>query len=185
MEVEEETSEERSKEVKEETSEERSSSPDLLLLPSELPPQNENYFKKISSNVFIQSFSNKPLFRITTRLHVTIPLQISPNEFVPIPFIVDTGSPGFMHLGSGAENMLRGLNVIQGEGNHVRLQGKCCGFGKSYNNPTVHILSEHQLNQRGDLVKDDCRLNLLGLDGIEKLNVLDLRVPTPLGLDQP
>ena len=49
------------------------------------------------------------------RLTVILPLEIKDGGVVPIPFIVNTGSPGLIYLGSKPLEKLNKMGLIKGE----------------------------------------------------------------------
>ena len=96
------------------------------------------------------------------RLAIVLPLQIGSSNVIPIPFIVDTGAPEFMYLGSGAVNELKEVKVVKYiTGIHAfRLLGKLCRGDKSIDQPYASSLPVYFEEAS---IRGDHRLNLLGL----------------------
>ena len=158
--------------------------PDLLLYQYELPPENANYFRKITRKMFVQDFGVQTLQYLPSgQLIVIIPLEMGPNTFVPIPFIVSTGCPGYFYFGSGAKASLTNLKAIRKEGAAYYLQGTLYGFRTSIDYPEVDLLPYEHESQQGEAC-GDCRLNVIGLKGIQVLNVLGLKVRENLQLPE-
>ena len=105
------------------------------------------------------------------RIAAVLPLHVSGTGVVPIPFIVDTGTPEVMYLGSGSVAKLKELKLIRDvTGVHIyRLMGTLFNQEEkvSLDQPLASALPIHfEASIRGDP-----RINLLGLRGIKLLKV--------------
>ena len=147
--------------------------PEFLLRDIDLPKVDPDYFKVISKVRFFQKFGKcSPLQKVfLPQIAVVLPLHLSNGEdIIPIPFIVDTGAPNCMYLGTGAVTRLRDENaIVEVSDLHAYvLKGKLCRGEQFIENPPASLLPLHyeELSIRGDP-----RLNLLGLSGIEFLKV--------------
>ena len=94
---------------------------EFLIQEYDLPPADQDYFKLISQDEFVGKYGGNPqLLRIMgpnqislRRIATVLPLHVSDTGVVPIPFIVDTGTPEVMYLGSGSVAKLRELKLIK------------------------------------------------------------------------
>ena len=149
--------------------------PEFLLWDIDLPKVDPDYLKVISKVRFFQKFGKCSPFqkvflphdKTLRKIAVVLPLHLSNGEnVIPIPFIVDTGAPNCMYLGTGAVTRLRDENaIVEVSGLHAYvLKGKLCRGEQFIENPPASLLPLHyeELSIRGDP-----RLNLLGLSGIE------------------
>lgn len=151
---------------------------EFLLHEYDLPPADEDYLKIIEKENFIRKFGRGPqLLKVLSpnraslrRLAIVLPLCIKDNEVIPIPFIVDTGLPEFMCLGSGSVNKLRELEIIK----DVNGMHSFCLMGSlSTGEVTVDqpYASSLPIYFEEASIRGDPRLNLLGLIGIQHLRV--------------
>ena len=152
---------------------------DFSLREYDLPPADQDYFKLISQDEFVRKYGKNPkLLKIMgpnkislRRIAAVLPLHVSGTGVVPIPFIVDTGTPEVMCLGSGSVAKLKELKLIRDvTGVHIyRLMGTLFNQEEkvSLDQPLASALPIHfEASIRGDP-----RINLLGLRGIKLLKV--------------
>ena len=66
-------------------------------------------------------------------------LQLSSDEVIPIPCILDTGAPGIMNLGTGAMKALFRLGLVD-EDSFYRLRGALYWRNTSIQRPIVDNL---------------------------------------------
>ena len=107
------------------------------------------------------------------RIATVLPMHVSGTGVVPIPFIVDTGTPEVMYLGSGSVAKLKELKLIRDvTGVHIyRLMGTLFNQEQmaSLDQP---LASAHPIHFEEEAsVRGDPRINLLGLHGIKLLKV--------------
>ena len=144
-------------------------SPHFQLERNDLPPEDERYLKPVHR--VRKEFSDlTPIVDVPAghRWAIVLPLEIRDNLVVPIPFIIDTGAPNFMYLGSGCRRVLADLGVLVdiAAGAPYRLKGVMRRGDFSVTNPPAWGVPEpHKENQ----VVGDVRVNLLGLDGLKAL----------------
>ena len=142
-------------------------SPHFQLERDDLPPEDERHFKPVRRDEFIDS----PIVNVPTgrRWAVVLPLDIGENMVVPIPFIIATGAPNFMYLGSGCRQVLADLGVLMdsvSSGAPYWLKGVMCrGEVRVIYPPAWSVPSQHE----GSVVVGDIRVNLLGLNGLKAL----------------
>lgn len=155
--------------------------PEFLLQDIDLPRVDPDYLQVISKVRFFEKFGECPLLqrvfsppgKTLRRISVVLPLHLNNGQdVIPIPFIIDTGAPDCMYLGTGAVTRLRDENVIaEVSGLHAFLLRGNLRRGELFiENPPASLLPLHyeELSIRGDP-----RLNLLGLSGIELLEVIN------------
>ena len=137
-------------------------SPHFQLERNDLPPEDERYLKPVHR--VRDEFSDSPIVDVPTghRWAMVLPLDIRDNLVVPIPFIIDTGAPNFMYLGSGCRRVLADLGVLVDTpaGAPYRLMRR--GDVRIINPPAWGVPQPHEENQ----VVGDVRVNLLGLDAL-------------------
>ena len=106
------------------------------------------------------------------RIATVLPLHVSDTGVVPIPFIVDTGTPEVMYLGSGSVAKLRELKLIKDITGVLsfRLMGTLFNQKEmvSLDQPFASALPIHFEEAS---IRGDPRINLLGLPGIQLLKV--------------
>ena len=107
------------------------------------------------------------------QIATVLPLHASDTGVVPIPFIVDTGAPKVMYLGSGSVAKLKELKLIKDvtAGVHIyHLLGTLFNQEEmaSLDQPYVSALPIHFVEAS---IRGDPRINLLGLPGIRLLKV--------------
>ena len=151
--------------------------PEFLL--QELPPANDSFMRVVTREIFLNDFGECPQPQkvlgsneILRRLTIVLALECwhsggdSHGNDVPVPFIIDTGAPEFMYLGSGAVKKLKDVDILEDTAGlyPFRLKGTLCRGSVSCNQPFACVLplTDEELSIRGDV-----RLNLLGLTGIE------------------
>ena len=140
------------------------SEPDVLLQLEDLPREDVRYLKPVTKEKYAIGFEVTDV-RTTDvparhRWAMVLPLDIRDNLVVPIPFIVDTGAPNFMYLGSGCRRVLADLGVIVDTpaGAPYCLKGVMHRGDVRIINPPVWGVAHE-----GSLVVGDIRVNLLGL----------------------
>ena len=154
---------------------------EFLLQEHDLPPVDQDYFKLISQDEFVGKYGKNPhLLKIMgpneislRQIATVLPLHVSGTGVVPIPFIVDTGTPEAMYLGSGSVAKLKELKLIRDvTGVHIyRLMGTLFNQEQmaSLDQP---LASAHPIHFEEEAsVRGDPRINLLGLHGIKLLKV--------------
>ena len=94
-------------------------STDILLSEGYLPLKHPSYLTAVSKEEVKNTFEDQPICGIWPSndryyrcLTVVLSLQLSSDEVIPIPCILDTGAPGITNLGTGAISN-EDLNVIQ------------------------------------------------------------------------
>lgn len=156
--------------------------PEFLLQEMDLVNADEDYLKCICEKEFLKKFGVFPSLsavsfnREIRRLSIILPLYITGNKVIPIPFIVDTGAPDFMYLGTGALRELKKAQVIKDVSGRMdfRLLGNLVRGERSVEQPYAGILplQYEEINVRGDP-----RLNVLGLAAIGALDIkIDLEL---------
>lgn len=156
--------------------------PDFLLHEADLVKEDETFLKIINEEEFKRKFGDFPsVIEVYTpddflrRLAVVLPLQVSYYKFmhkvIPIPFILDTGDPESLYLGTGAVHNLTESKLLKDTSGRwpYRLLGTLCRGEKKLVDPFVNVLPIHfeEATIRGDV-----RLNVLGLSAIKKLELL-------------
>ena len=145
------------------------SEPDGLLQVEDLPPKDVRYLKPVPRDEYTVGlgimYADVPARH---RWAIVLPLEIRDNLVVPIPFIIDTGAPNFMYLGSGCRRVLADLGVLvdTAAGASYRLKGVMRRGDFSVTNPPAWDVPEPH---EGLLVVGDVRVNLLGLNGLKKV----------------
>ena len=155
---------------------------EFLLQSIDLPEAHPDYLQVVSKQHFIKKFGeHPPLLRVFSpvdrtlrRIAVVLPLHLkNGSDVIPIPFLIDTGSPSCMYLGTGAVIRLRDAKVISEiSGLHAfLLRGKLCRGEQFIEDPPASLLplQFEELSIRGDP-----RLNLLGLSGLESLKMISI-----------
>ena len=97
-----------------------------LLQDIDLPREDPDFLGVITKQHWLQKLGEKsPLIKIYSsygnlhRLFVIMPLFMKRgNAAILIPFLIDTGAPSFVYLGSGAINRLKSLGLLS------------CNYGK-------------------------------------------------------
>ena len=150
---------------------------EILLQEYDLPPKDEGYLTLMNENDYAARYGDPPkLINNGRRLLIVLPLHVVVNgnhQVIPIPFIVDTGSPEAFYLGSGARNILREKQVLFDVVNPNRdldryyLRGIFYNQEKSLHHPFAEELPEHYERP----LTGDIRINILGLKGMKALNV--------------
>ena len=162
----------------------------LLLHSHDLPVYNAHYFERLTKEGFQSHFGalklkveekNAPNGGQISRLTVILPLRLKDREnfdFIPIPFIVDTGAPMFAYFGRGAMRKLLHTNAIIRDNDTYELQGNLIrGEHQSDDNQIVYELPDgHEVKEikNKNELEYDPRANLLGLPGMKKLGMLNL-----------
>lgn len=100
---------------------------DTLLHKSDLPPKDPDYLRVMDQEHFRKKFGvvkrifiydtipklDKNKRRIPRRYAAVLPLEVKELGVIPIPFIMDTGAPGALYLGSKPLDILRQLNILR------------------------------------------------------------------------
>lgn len=124
------------------------------------------------------------------RIYVTLPLEVSNDKIIPIPFIVDTGAPIHLMLGIGARKKLKsyrptgnldrnqcGYMILKDQRSSQKgvdcLAGRLLSEHRSLNHPIVSDVPFEWLTTKlGNPVEiwKDERANILGLCAVGELN---------------
>ena len=154
---------------------------EFLLQEHDLPPVDQDYFKLISQDEFVGKYGKNPhLLKIMgpneislRQIATVLPLHVSGTGVVPIPFIVDTGTPEVMYLGSGSVAKLKELKLIRDVTAGVHIY---CLMGTLFNQEEMASLDQPlasalPIHFEEASVRGDPRINFLGLRGIKLLKV--------------
>lgn len=152
----------------------------VYLVERDLPPINDNYLKIISARDFVHMEQQiikvyDPYGGYLRRLYVVVPLRLneSDDDVIPIPFLIDTGAPGYLHLGRGARNALRQLKILREANNRMypySLKGTLFRGRKYIEDPWACELNvDYEPNPNDD--EGDCRTNLLGILALQQLEI--------------
>ena len=121
----------------------------MLLTAVDLPKQHPAFFRPITKEEFKGHFNDSPVTAIHIsgdsfyrRLTIVLPLETQAGKVIPIPFIVDTGAPGIMNLGSGAFLWLKRMGMLV-EDAQLYLRGKLIWRKKELHRPIVDLLPAH------------------------------------------
>ena len=154
----------------------------------DLPPPNADYFKLMSKDECLQRFPLKCIqindpdldvhLRDTTkaktlarRAVTVLPLVIGEASAIPIPFMLDTGAPGYIYMSDKAWVLMDSLHLIKAtSGRHARqIMGTLIGAGGAQltDPPAEHVPSLDQV-----LVSGDERLNILGIKALLELELI-------------
>ena len=90
---------------------------EILLCRSDLHPKHWIHVQIMNKEKFLDLYKLEwPLFvvkdrisGILLRLLTIVPFMIEEDEILPFPFVVDTGAPGTMYLGTKNEEDVRGV----------------------------------------------------------------------------
>ena len=100
----------------------------MLLHKSDLPPFDDDYFRVVTKEYFIEKYGDaESIFiyesappsaatqqiRIPKRLAAVLPLDVKNLGTIPIPFIVDSGAPGGVYLGTRGVQILMQLKILK------------------------------------------------------------------------
>lgn len=153
---------------------------EILLQGNDLPPEDKNYLTLMSPDEYVERYGDTPeVVDNGRRWLIVLPLHVDVHGIdgvIPIPFIVDTGAPEVIYLGSGARNIFKEMQVLNNAmaldrlEKIYRLRGIVRYRGKSLKNP----VAEEVPARFEKILKDDVRINLLGIKGINALEVLKL-----------
>ena len=88
------------------------------------------------------------------------------GKVIPIPFIIDTGTPTVMNLGVGALRELFKKGMVQ-EDATMRLRGNLLWRDNSIHKPIVDSLPHYY----EELFTGDVRMNVIRLEGIGRLRI--------------
>lgn len=161
---------------------EQQSTPDLLLSKYDLlPDRHDNFLNKISKESFVVKYGDQPSVwkllcntGVLRRYAVVLPFYPEGcDRVIPIPFIIDTGAHGYMHLCKGAASKLREGEVLNDvydpvNGDMFLLKGKLGRGVKFIDRPTASpLLQLHEESLRGDP-----RGNLLGIRTIDYFQLM-------------
>uniref|UniRef100_A0A1X7V2R0 Peptidase A2 domain-containing protein n=1 Tax=Amphimedon queenslandica TaxID=400682 RepID=A0A1X7V2R0_AMPQE len=158
---------------------------EFLLQDEDLPPKHDGYLTLMSWSQFQKEFDETEggpkvtkvmlggkIRRVTT----VLPMQISDGRVIPIPFIIDSGAPGLMYLGTGSLGRLKELNLINNKARTDVYQNTFHLMGTFYNEARSAFLAQPNVSEfpsehEGASVKGDIRLNLIGLQGMAILKI--------------
>ena len=150
----------------------------------DLPPADPDYLTVMPEEKrFVEKYGDGKWFKIhhpeaeiLRRLAIVLPLKIAGDKVIPIPYIVDTGAPGLIYLGTKPLDILNGMNLLT----HVMhddevkyLVNGVLTFGKK--EVTQVFASDVPPPRESIYIRGDIRCNLLGLEGIERLGLLEIR----------
>lgn len=170
---------------------------EILITDLDLPQPDPNYFTVMSEQDYQRHFGESGLILygehvagIYPRIFATLPLEIDEDgKCVPIPFIVDTGAPGNLFLGSGATEILRRWGILVEREFSARfdvrtglyvpyLKGKLRyrsdDVDKYIKKPIVNDLPEkflHHKDGSDNIIWWDPRANIIGLQMLINLNI--------------
>ena len=147
-------------------------SPLFQLERDDLPPEDERHLKPVRRDYFSDEFIDSPIVPAGRRRAVVLPLHIRDYLVVPIPFVVDSGVPNFMYLGSGCRQVLADLGVLMDRvlpGAPYWLKGMMRRGEVRVISPLAWFAWSVPLQQEGSVVVGDIRVNLLGLNGLKAL----------------
>ena len=156
--------------------------PEFLLQAIDLPEAHPDYLQVVSKQHFIKRFGEhpplqrvfSPVDRTLRRIAVVLPLHLrNGSDVIPIPFIIDTGAPCCMYLGTGAVTRLRDAKMISKlpSLHAFLLRGKLSRGEQFIENPPASLLP---LQMEELSIRGDPRLNILGLSGIESLKIISI-----------
>ena len=150
---------------------------DILLHQWDLPPDDSDYLTVLKEERFIEKYGIGKFHKIhlpTRRLAIVLPLKIAADKLIPIPYIVDTGAPGVIYLGSKSLDILSKMGLVkQVQYNEFQyLLSGMVTYGK--NEITQVFASDLPGAHEGLDVRGDVRCNLLGLDAALNLGVLKM-----------
>ena len=157
---------------------------DILLHESDLPDANEEYFKLLSNEHFREKFGIAKKMKIydviprydtngnkiaRTRA-IVLPIKVKAGV-IAVPFIVDTGAPSSVYLGTKARSLLKDLNVLEEIAGYVysyMVNGSLC-YGERELHPLLinPVPSPHESESSGTLGHPCC--NILGMEAVEWL----------------
>ena len=103
---------------------------DILLHQSDLPPADEDYLRVVDKEHFKKKYGDaKRIFiydsvpivdpatnykeRVPKRLAAVLPLEVEKLGVIPIPFILDSGAPGGLYLGTKPIRILKELDILK------------------------------------------------------------------------
>ena len=150
----------------------------FLLQESDLYPTNKLFLSKCNIQEFGSQFGRPSKVKMmhhgtsdkVWRLNIVLPLHTlkDPDTVVPIPFIIDTGAPYDLYLGTGAIQALHEMNlmeVVEGQRLEVgRLLGNLRHKNKELVKPLIHkIPIVHEVTGG---IEGDVRINVIGLPAI-------------------
>ena len=159
----------------------------ILLHVGDFPPLESDYLTLVTKKHFLDKygigkvntiFSRSPNLTLMRRLTVILLLETSVNSYVvPIPFIVDTGSPGLIYLGSKPLEKLYELDLIKGElpesSFHYRLDGKLT-YGENEIEDVFATEVPPYFEQVNSGVRGDICCNILGLHASLSLGLIKI-----------
>ena len=160
---------------------------DILLREGDFPPLESDYLTLVKKKYFLDKygigrvntiFSSSPNLTLMRKVTVILPLETKLDGYVvPIPFIVNTGAPGLIYLGSKPLEKLNELDLIKGElpesNFHYRLDGKLT-YGKNEIEPVLATKVPPIFEQVDSGVQGDIRCNILGLHASVLLGLIKI-----------
>ena len=154
----------------------------LSLARVDILPEDENFFEPMTKRDFVKKFGNPPKIQklldedgVLQRYAIILPFTPHSSNFVlPIPMMLDTGAPGYIHLSAGAVTMLKEhikKRYDSKNGNCTILFGELERGGRFIRNPKItNLVSTHE--PKGTL-KGDARANLLGVRLVEMFGLVN------------
>lgn len=152
---------------------------DILLHQWDLPPDDPDYLTVLQEKRFLEKYGIGKFHKIylpemnrTRRLAVVLPLKIADGKVIPIPYIVDTGAPGLIYLGSKPLDILSKMGLVK-QVQYSEFQYLLSGVLTYGNNEITQVFASDipGIHEAID-VRGDVRCNLLGLDAALNLGVL-------------
>ena len=149
----------------------------FILTKADLVKYDETYLKPVCEKEFIKRFGETPPVdevydgTYLRRLAIVLPLQVSNNMVVPIPFIIDTGAPKYLYLGPGAFDSLEKNQRIVDTISMTypySLFGTLTRGEKLFKNPLVNRIPSENVEAS---IRGDVRSNILGLNAIKNLDI--------------
>lgn len=157
---------------------------DILLHEFDLPAASEDYFKLLSKEQFLDKFGiakkmkiYDPIPRhdrlgnkIARKRAIVLPIRLKVGVQIAVPFIVDTGAPSSVYLGTKALSLLKDLDVLEEiVGMYPYMVNGSLYYGEKEFHPILinPVPSPHELASAGTLGHPCC--NILGLEAVELL----------------
>ena len=147
----------------------------------DLPPDDSDYLTVLKEERFLEKYGIGKFHKIyltdpkrTRRLAIVLPLKIAADKLIPIPYIVDTGAPGLIYLGSKPLDILNKMGLVK-QVQYNEFQYLLSGMVTYGKNEITQVFASDLPGAREGLdVRGDVRCNLLGLDAALNLGVLKM-----------
>lgn len=159
---------------------------DVLLHDLDLPEKSGDYFRLFTPDDFKAKFGVAEKIKIydpvpktdghgkkiARKRAIVLPLKVhGGRSVIPAPFVVDTGAPSSVYLGTEAVKLLKDLEVLHDVAGTVYpyiIEGSLC-YGLNEIHPLFisEVPSQHESLASGTLGHICC--NILGLEAIELL----------------